>query len=301
MNTYSLNPALKDSLSLFNPNRLPEVYNVPESYTHYIFMTRPDLNIFDSGGNPLANWKSLDSYAYHLLNGDNREITKSLTDRSSTIFLPVITSKYRGGYQVDSRTLKSLEKGTTYQGNSVQYAVHSTEHRRKKNFTIEYENDRNLIIWKIHAAWRDYIDIITFRTNFSPKRSYIYPTPTLDYAASMYYFVTKRDGRPLVSWEKMYGVLPENTSDDIFSGNNRIIFEPTISISYVASIKSEPNSMAVLEDFNTLTSGKSKVAIELTEKRINGGLAPKSVFAKYPFLTKHASKNEYYLNWGGEA
>ena len=301
MNAFNVTPGLPEILNLFNPNRLPEIYNVPEPYMHFIFMTRPDLNIFDGAGNPLPNWASLDSYAYHLLYGENRQITKALTSHSPTIFVPFITSRVKGGYQIDNRSLKTIEKGNTYLGNNVQYGAHNNDHKKMRSISLEIANDRYLTAWKFHAAWRDYIDIVTFRSGFSPKAEYIYPQPVLDYAASIYYFVTKRDARTLVYWEKLYGVYPTSVPDDMFnSSGNGIIFEPTVNITYAVSIKSDPNSLGVLEDFNTLTTGKAKVAINLLENTPRGGKTVRSVLAEYPFLTKHASQNQYYLNWGGE-
>lgn len=295
---YDVNMSLAQSLRYFNANRLPDVYNVPEPYMHFLFMGRPDLNIFDSSGNPLPEWVELDSYAFHLLNGDNRMITKGLTDLAGTNFIPFVTSKVKSGYQIDNRALKTIEKGTTFQGNTIQYGIHSNEHKKARTITLEFENDRHLTVWKFNAAWRDYIDIISFRSKFSPKQKYIYPEPSLDYAAPLFYFVTKMDGRTLVYWDKTLGVFPVTVPDDLFNAtNNGKIFEPTVSVTYAASIKSDPNLLSVLEDFNALSSDRNLTSLYKADGK--GILQPKSVLCKSAYVSKHPSKNTFYLNYGG--
>lgn len=289
---------LTDLLSYFKPNRLPDVYNVPESYMSYIFMTRPDINIMSGPTTPNPKWATLESYADHLQNPLNREICRSLTRYSSSEFIPWVTHKARG-YQIEPRVLKTIEKGMTYLGNSISYGTKSVDHKKVKNITLEFTNDRFLTPWRLHAAWRDYIDIVSFRSNFGPEEKYIYPLASLDYGASIYYIVTKRDGRSIIYWEKLYGVFPISVPDDIFnSQNNAPIFEPTIQIQYAVSMKSDPNSYAVLEDFHSLCKG-SLTPIPLYDRDMRGAVRPRDVMARYPMISKDKN-GQFYLDWSSE-
>lgn len=292
MEEYDLNTMLTH----FNVHRLPDIYNGPESYMAFVFFTRPDLNIFEKNGNPKAPWTDFESYSHHLLGGDNIKITRALTDVSPSEFLPFLTQRAKG-FSVGSRSLKTIEKGNTYQGINVTYGLHNADHRKGKTFNIEYVNDRYLSVWKLHSAWRDYIDIISFRNKAAPKREYIYPYPTLDYAVSAYYFVTKRDASTLVYWQKFLGVFPIEVPDDIFSSQSGPIFEQSLSIQYACSIISELNSLSVLEDFAGLTAGKSRIPVK---KFAVGrkGLRVNPVLSAIPFISTNDKRNEFYLLWG---
>lgn len=301
----------EDLLTKYNISRLPDYENATEPYLSYIIMTRPDLNL---GAKNIIALRSNAMTAAFMNDPQGFRLFKQLTNLNNSMFLPIITTRAKS-YSVSDVELKTIEKGGSYFGHLVKYAKHNEEHKISNNITIDYRNDRFLSILKMHYLWMCYMYIVSKNDSIMPKDYYM-KNGIIDYAGSLYYLVTRRDGRELVYWEKLVGIFPTKVPFSIFSHNENMIIEDTISIDYVYGIKADPCDPAILVDINTL-HGLSNTSTEALmtntidwknnstgNKRVqmNNFDAPfvkGDVFASKPYIhvMKSGGRLKYYLDF----
>lgn len=327
-----------DITKYYNLSRLPDYENATEPYIAYILMSKPMLNISDR---VVQSDSGSDSYAYMnyvamlknamtaAFTNDKygKELLMSLSEYSSNSWLPIITTRAKN-YSVGDVELKTVEKGHTYYGHVLKYGKHSEDHKVSGTISIDFRNDRFLSILKLMYLWMCYIHMVS-------KTDKIRPTvinqvnAILDYPASIYYLVTRRDGRELVYWEKLTGVFPIRTPMSIFSFNDSMILEDNVSIEFSYGIRSDPCDPSVLMDINFLSDmnytpmvgktmagdkylgfrasdaeRKQHAALFGDRKSLLNGESPMvlgDVFARYPFIRveKKNGHLKYYLTWEG--
>ena len=94
-----------------------------------------------------------------------------------------------------------------------------------------------------NVSREDYLDI-SFETMWNG---------ILDYDASLFYLVTKRDGRTLVYWEELVGLHPRRIPLSDFSWNDNFIIQDTVSIDFDYNIRRDPLDPGILADINCLS------------------------------------------------
>lgn len=291
-------------LHKYNLSKLPDYDNATEPYLSYIVMTRPDITLSDTN---LASLKSNSMTAAFMNDPESLELFKLLTDKNKSMFIPLVTTRAKS-YNVSDIELKLTEKGGTFFGHLIKYAKHSEEHKISNTITIDFRNDRFLSILKMCYLWCCYMYHISKNDSLSPKDYYM-KNGIIDYAGSIYYLVTRRDGRELVYWEKLVGVFPIKVPFSIFTHNENMILEDTVSIDFAYGIKADPCDPAILVDINTLhglggsgtealmtnSNHSSRVQINNYEEPFVTG----DVFASKPYIhaVNRSGNLRYYLDW----
>jgi hypothetical protein len=292
-NPYAFTEYNKASmLNRFNVNKIADpAHLLSDQYLHYTFMTAPDLNLFSDNGGPNPMFSETDSFSNYY-RGHNINIISLLSKKRNTSnFIPFVTSRINGGLQVEDRRIRTIEKGNTFFGNSISYGMHDHDHRKGDTFSLEFRNDRDQTPLILHSCWADYIHFTSLDTYMAPKRSYI-EQGVLDYPVTVFYFVVKRDFKTIVYWESRIGVFPVGVPHSIFSANNQVIMEPTSTIEYRYSIRTEPCTVEVLNDFNSLSRlGRSIDRLRKTKD----GMQVNNVLARYPYIT--AKGSEYIIDF----
>ena len=225
-------------------------YHLARTHTK-IFFTRPDLNIMTSSTDMHTQAKKDPFYNYIYENQPN--VIKYLTKYASSKhqFNPMISNNPKS-FEISDEYIKTVEAGETYTGYKVFYGRNDIESKAAGEISINYIDDRNLDIYKMHKVWVDYISKV-YRGEFSPKTKYKH-NKTLDYAVAVYYFLLAQDGETILFWSKFTGVFPTNTSSSTFSWDKDTMTKmPEISIKYVYSFKRDLDP-AHLAEFNTLSS-----------------------------------------------
>lgn len=225
-------------------------YHLARTHTK-IFFTRPDLNIMTSASDMHKQAKVDPFYNYIYKNQPN--IIKFLTKYASSKhqFNPMISNNPKS-FEISDEYIKTVEAGETYTGYKVFYGRNDIESKAAGEISINYIDDRNLDIYKMHKVWVDYISKV-YRGEFSPKIKYKH-NKTLDYAVAVYYFLLAQDGETILFWSKFTGVFPTNTSSSTFSWDKDTMTKmPEISIKYVYSFKRDLDP-AHLAEFNALSS-----------------------------------------------
>lgn len=251
-----------DTVEYFNVARMPDWENGPEPYIGYILMSRPSLNVLvglaqRGRGIDISSVMNYEALRHNSMSAaliaDNygQAMLRSLTPSRINPWLPIITTKAKS-YAVNDIELKTVDKGNTYFGHVLKYGKHSEDHKVSGSITIDFRSDRYLSILKMMQIWMTYIYLVS-------KTDLVVPTKSdqmnaiLDYAGSIYYLVTRRDGRELVYWEKLVGVFPTKLPLSVFSYNDSMILEDTVSIDFSYGIRTDPMDPSILMDINMLS------------------------------------------------
>jgi hypothetical protein len=194
---------------------------------------------------------------YYYLDQSDQELMTSLTeDFSKSHDLNPFLSNLAASFEISDEYIKTIEHGETLTGYKVQYGRHNIESRTAGTFNINYVDDKNLSVYKLHKAWVEYISRV-YRGALSPRRKYI-QKKVLDYATSVYYFVCGPDGSTILFWSKYYGAFPTNIPSSANSwSKGSMIKVPDYSISYSYSNKEDFNP-AILVEFNENSRGEFK-------------------------------------------
>lgn len=269
------NITFDDLVSHFDVSKFPDWTNGAEPYLAYIIMSRPDLNLSSQNIQVLANHTMTsgffnDSYGQQLMYSMSNSSRNG--NSNSYFWLPIITTRAMS-YQTVDVNIKTVEKGQTFYGHVIKYGKHSEEHKVGGSFTIDFRNDRFLSIIKMMYLWMCYIWLVSKTGEIEPIEGY-QQNGVLDYVGSVYYLVTKRNGRELVYWEKLTGVFPKTAPFSIFSYSDDFILNDRVSIEFDYGVRSDPNDPEVLIDINFLSGyGGSRVAgmsyYDLSNKKIS--------------------------------
>lgn len=317
---------ISKNLQYFNISRLPDVDNATEPYIAYILMSRPDLNLSSSAGGiwgrnvgtatsqkNLETIKNMAMTAAYANDKYGEMMLYQLSRSNSNIWLPLVTTRAKN-YNVNDAELKQVEKGLTFFGHKIIYGKHSEDHKIGGSFTLEFRNDRQLSILKMMQLWVSYIYNVSKNDWLVPDENY-QRNGILDYCGSLYYLVTRRDGRELVYWEKLTGVFPTRVPWSMFSTTDQMIVEDNVSIDFTYSIRSDPCDPSVLNDINFL-SGDNYASIQ--KKMAAGWKRPSlldnevwqnnkelpfvkgDVWATNPYIVMQTDNTgclRYYLTW----
>lgn len=265
-------------------------YHLARTHTK-IFFTRPDLNIMTSINEMHSQAKIDPFYSYIYENQPN--VIKYLTKYASSShqFNPMISNNPKS-FEISDEYIKTVEAGETYTGYKIFYGRNDIESKAAGEISINYIDDRNLDIYKMHKVWVDYISKV-YRGEFSPKIKYKH-NKTLDYAVSVYYFLLAQDGETVLFWSKFTGVFPTNTSSSTFSWDKDTMTKmPEISIKYAYSFKRDldPTNLA---EFNTLSSNYGAANSLRTYEPSLLGMGPTWAGAPFIVVGKNGKGNTIY-------
>lgn len=249
-------------LDYFDISRLPDYDGAPMPYIGHIIFSRPSLNVSVYGSlgpsmdaQATANYRSLQGNSITSAWVNDRygkKILHSLSDASSTCYLPVFTNRAMS-YAVQDAQIKTIEKGHTFYGHFIKYGKHSEEHKIANSISIDFRNDYYHSILKAIWIWCSYIATVSKSASVTPSTIY-QENAILDYAASIYYIVTRADSTSIVYWEKLTGVFPKNIPLSMFSYNDNMWTEDKLTIEFEYAIRSDPCDPNVLFDLNVLSA-----------------------------------------------
>jgi len=232
----------------------------------YVFFTRPDLNILQQGASAhelvLNDQVKMDGKYGYIFN-NNPWSMKSLVKagNASHKFMPFLSNEALS-LEVSDTVIKTIEHGETYNGHRIVYGATDQESVSAGEVSIRYIDTVNLDVFKLHLIWVDYINKVS-RGIFSPSPEYL-KGHILDYAASCYYFLCGADGSTILYWQKLTGVFPVNTGENVFSWDSgTLLAKPEINIKYMYSFRT-PMDIFSLWEFNELSdkSAKGKITYE---------------------------------------
>ena len=239
-----------------NPN-----LSLQKGFAH-VFFVRPSCNILTPSGDLTDSVKSSALFNYAIKN--RPELVRELSahgHKKDNDFMMTL-SNYAISFSNNSEYIDTTAYGDTYTGYKVVFGKHNIESKSAGEFTVSFEDDRNLDIYQIDRMWVEYISGV-YRGLFAPTKEDIY-NKILDYTSAVYYIITAEDGESIIFWTKYYGVFPTNVpteqyswaSGNILNGENirlDITFRYSFKRDYDPEIIEEFNKNAGIEGRTNIT------------------------------------------------
>ena len=264
-----------DLITTFNPQRIkPHGFgntaiggDPAATGPFYIFVTRPDLNIFSQSsvkvfsiGSPVAP----------------REIAELLTFDTGTGFIKLLTNLAEG-LSTQDIVLDTHATVEGFDGSKMNTPRSTLNSRQDGSLQIEFQEWSGLPITTLHRLWIEYIEAVT-KGIVAPRSD----TPNylldrvLDFACSIYYFQLLPDARTIEFGVRFTGCFP--TAIPYSPWNARLGNAEAVKVSVPYNFAyMEPMEPQIFKEFNT-SAGSSGV-------RISEGKLPDS------------KRNVYYLDF----
>ena len=270
----------------------------------HVFFTRPDCNIMNYNGN--GRYELTKSCANDMIFAEgfrnHKDLLKQLCAPTEYAhdFMPYLSNKAMG-FDISNKTLATETYGKNMMGHQVQIGRHAESSKTAGSFSIPYIETRDAEIYALHNYWLRYIAGV-YRGRYRPKPANIF-NKIIDYACSVYYFVTAEDFETIIYWTKLYGVFPAMTPDSTFEwkADAGPITKPDESIEYSYSWRSDDNDPKIILDFNNnSTCGGLNTDFKYLRTYEPELYALGSTWTGAPFIEQVRMKNgsyEYKLRW----
>ena len=259
-NEFNIHTDRATIFNKFNRYRLPTPNNELIGSKGHIFFTRPDMNLSfaNDKGESVLNLDVGVSHAhatalmYSMLKS-HPVLSSYLMGASAGAghsFIPILTDRCTG-LDVQDEVLETTEHGETLTGWKNTYGQSTIKTKTAGTVNVNFRDDDMLSVYKIMKIWIEYINAV-YRGEAMPNPAHA-NRRELDYAISIYYFLTKTTGEDILYWCKYTGCFPTNIPSSNFADSvNETIKQPTYTITFNYSKKDDYNPLHVAE-FNYLS------------------------------------------------
>lgn len=257
-----------ETVKNFNRFKYVTLDNLLTSSRSHIFFTRPDLNlnmdkqvaggsidtstsVVNSGvggriryahATPLvANLQAAHPLLMGYLTADN------VSDHQ---FIPKFTDCCTG-IDIADEVLETKEIYESFTGWKLSYGTSTLKSKTSGSVTINFRDDKYLSIYKMIKVWTEYINAV-YRGEVSPKSKWL-DTSVIDYAISIYYFLTDITDENIIFYTKFTGCFPTGCPSSSYSDDGNFIANPTYNVPFFYTKKDDYNPINIVE-FNKLSS-----------------------------------------------
>lgn len=247
--------------TLFNRHRLVTVDNELMGTRGHIFMTRPDMNLLfqspEDGANVLTNdpkSKVMSAHAsvfmrYMQTAHSNLMGYLMQSQYPAGPFIPIISNRVTS-LDISDEVLETTEHGETLTGWKNTYAQSTIKSKTANSVNLTFRDDDMLSIYKIMKVWVEYMNAV-YRGEAYPNVK-LSSKRILDYAVSIYYFLTKTTGEDILYWCKFTGCFPTAAPTSNFSDSSTESASATYTVPFQYAKKDDVNPVSIVE-FNNLT------------------------------------------------
>lgn len=222
----------------------------------HIYFTRPNFNICTKMNQSVPKGSTMtkvedNPLLYFLANRSPdilKMMTSGLTDQHE--FHPLL-SNLAESFEPSDEYIEKIEYGESLTGYKILYGTHDIRSKSDGQFSIDFTEDKELSVYKTLELWKTYISNV-YRGIFLPLRTNAL-NKILDYAVSVYYFVTDERDEEILFWTKYYGVFPTGApSGNLRWDKGKLLTSPNYSVNFMYSFKEDYNPLALVE-FNGLS------------------------------------------------
>ena len=231
----------------YNRFKLPTVNDAFQKGFAHVFFTRPDCNLLERGSISKLNQSFADDPKINYIWKNDMNLIKQLCHENGQNhdFMLSLSNK-AASFSLSNEYINTDTYGKSFKGWQIAYGRNNVESKTAGDFSITFNDDRNLHVYLIHKLWVDYISDV-YQGKKSPKIENI-KDKTLDYASSCYYLITAEDGETIIFWSKYYGIFPTEIPSSQFAwAQGNIIEKPQLDIKYQFSFKEDMNPEAIAE------------------------------------------------------
>lgn len=194
-------------------------YNTMTTTKEYIFITKPDLNIFSGAGlsSGLAN-ETLFVDAYNRYRPVLEQLQYSY-NKTSGPFIPLLSNSINSGLDLPGITAETIETSSNIYGTHLTYRGTSMKSDEDFEFTTEFTDTKFLEVYEFFKLYDEYERLKWLGMVGPPNSSYIYNKILHDQMA-VYKFVVGEDGETLIYWARIVGAYPISVPREAFSDMN---------------------------------------------------------------------------------
>lgn len=218
----------------------------------YVFMSKPDLNIFESRN--VINESFTKRYEFGDISKnpiDQRVLSQlQISMANDNGFINMITN-YAENFDLIDDVIKTDETAAAFMGWNMVYGGTSVDSRKSDSFSISYTDNRGIGLYKLHYVWVEYINLVK-KGMIKPKSTYI-QNRIIDYASSLYYFLVSEEGEKIIYAAKYTGVFPTSIPNSAFSWSQGNFNPPKFSITYQYNFKEDMKLSSICGDFNAIS------------------------------------------------
>lgn len=247
---------LRLSATRYNRFKLPTPDSVLQKSFAHVFFVRPQCNVkmsasqnkMDEASHDNSSFSSNPNYMYAASNAPQivHELSYDCMNQSSDFSF--ILSNAAISFSLNDEYINTDTYGTGYTGYKVSYGKHGVESRTAGEFTVSFQDDRNMDIYHMIKLWCDYIDGC-YTGTYHPKADTIL-NHILDYTGAVYYILTAEDGETILFWSKYYGVYPSTIPSNQYSWSaGTLLSHITLDVKFNYSWKEDYN-LAAIAEFN---------------------------------------------------
>lgn len=241
-----------DVYEKFNRFGVLDPYNQVGTTREYIFITKPDLHIFQDKDPHVINEElsGIPFFKEALIRYPNvlRQLQMSYSGNPSP-FINIITNSVKSPMDLSAINADTNDTGATYQGFAMKYREDSFESDFNHSFSLEINDTKFLECYMLFKVWDMYERIKKDGDVTPPDENYIIKRILHDQCA-VYKFIVDEDGESIIYYAKGWGVFPKNVPRDVFGnlGENSVL---TMSIDFNCTLLRDMDPM-ILDDFNRL-------------------------------------------------
>lgn len=219
---------------------------------HYVFMTRPDLNLLNINSqgdiSGVLSKVMAANPAIKPIWDSNKEVLKSLTSHLSAAheFAPIITTRAEG-LQLPDYSIKSYSLRQPYTAYTMPYASHGIASTTGGTFNLTLRETADLSLHKLFNTWLTYINDINLG-KCDVNSNYIKEN-RCDYMVSFYDIICAPDAKTILFWVKYVGCMPTVVENSTLSFNLRGGADNMISIPFDYFLAETMNYYSLI-DFN---------------------------------------------------
>lgn len=215
----------------------------------YVFFTRPDINLIKDDGMNITDECFKLPMISDIYNSRDIELIRNLKISAGGVFVNPITN-FAESLEFSDTILKTRVSAETSTDWKITFGGRLNESRASNTFNIQYHDDRNLTVYKLHQVWIEYINAATMG-RVKPKREHILKR-VIDYACSAYMFLVAEDGVTIKYYGKYIGVFPTNLPDSVFNWNEGDSYKKLdLTIQYQYSFF-DPMNPIIINEFNRI-------------------------------------------------
>ena len=251
----------RDDINIFSKRYRFGLNNPYESVSttrEFLFITKPDLNIFSrdniSGAltgevnevlSSIPYWRELIEKHIDVI----RQLQMSI-DGKRDPFNHLLENMCISNLSVPGLDAETIETPNNMYGVGFSYRGSSEASNDNFDFDLEFKDTKYLPVYQFFKAYEEY-QTLKHHGSVGPWRGYIQDKVLHD-QFSIYKFVVDEDLETIIYYCKYYGVMPKSLPRDVFSSTS---FDS--GLSYSSSFKCaffEDMNPLILNDFNTLTN-----------------------------------------------
>lgn len=246
-----------DTMNYFNPYRLKEDVEPFMGGLPIIFITTPDMNIFENN-KVISELKTAEPV---FTEGEvfDSELLKYLEYSSGgtdSPWIKFLTNRFKS-IPLKDLNMRTKEEFETYYGwKQILPGPNTDSFSADSSLSINYSESKDLEVLKFHYYWMKYIECVRYGLH-SPKSS-IRRRRTIDYTSSLYFFLLDMDMSKILYFTKYTGIYPTNVPLSSISGDLTNRGPMDVSITYAYQYKEEMNP-SIIFDFNSVSKYSSRL------------------------------------------